>query len=1100
MLNLNKIFIVFFLLFYSCNKNETLFNQLNEKETGIDFTNNLSNTPEFNILKYLYFYNGAGVSVGDFNNDGLIDVYFTSNQKDDKLYINLGGFKFKDVTTQAGINNSKGWTTGVATVDINNDGLLDIYVCKTASIFDDKTDSNLLFVNQGNKNGKPFFKEESKKYGLDFKGYSTQAVFFDYDLDSDLDMFLLNHSVHPNRNYGNGRKRNGVDSLSGDKLYENKNGIFHNVSNQSGIFQGTIGYGLGVSVSDVNNDGYPDIYVGNDFFENDYLYINQKDKTFKEIISADKSKLGHTTHFSMGNAVNDLNNDGLMDIISLDMLPEDIKTYKTSGLEYPYQTYESYLKYGYSPQFMQNTFHVNAGNGNFNEVGYLSGIAATEWSWSPLVADFDNDGEKDIYITNGILGATNDMDFISFISNEEIQKKLDGKLTEDELALINKIPEKKIQNYFFKNNGNNTFDDYSKKWLDNNTSFSNGAGYADFDNDGDLDIVVNNVNETAFILENTLVKDSIKNTYLKVKFKGAKNNPNGIGAKVYAFKDNKVNANENYTTRGYLSSVEPKVYIGLGETTRIDSLQVIWPNGAYQTIKNVAINQEITVAIENAKGNYYKLPINKTNSCLLNIPSLFNFKHKDNSSIEFNRDPLVPYASTNLGSSVSVADINNDGLEDVFVCGGKKQSSQLLLQINESEFQSVQEELFLVDEISEDISSAFFDANGDGFKDLLVVSGGNEFKRGKPIQPRLYFNENGSFVKDTTQFDNIEINASKVKAVDIDNDSDLDIVITSNLLPWQFGITPKQYIFENDGKGNFTNVSTMFGEEFQNIGNVQDIVWVDLNNDKLLDAIAVGYWMPVSVFINDGKKLHLQTKSNIENTNGWWNSVKVADFDKDGDLDIVAGNWGLNTRLKASYEEPITLYSNDFDDNGTIDPIVTYFYQNQETTFSSKDELVKQIPLLNKKYLSYQNFANAKFNDLLPSDKIKSAYKKHVYELASCYFENLGNNTFKKHQLPLMTQVSTVNDMFVDDFNNDSFLDILLVGNNYEISTHLGKLDASHGSLLLNDKEGFFHEIENQQFDISGPARNIEKIEINDNIYFIVSRNNDTPIFLKKSK
>ena len=1090
--------IIFFLLFYSCNKNEKLFHKLGVKQTGIGFVNKLSDTPELNILTYLYYYNGAGVSVGDFNNDGLVDIYFTSNQEEDKLYINLGNFKFKDITSQVGIENKTGWTTGVSIVDINNDGLLDIYICKTTPIFNNEADSNLLFVNQGIKNGVPFFKEESSRYGLDFKGYSTQAVFFDYDLDSDLDMFLLNHSIHPNRTYGNGRKRNNIDVLSGDKLFENIDGFYKDVSKETGIFQGEIGYGLGVSVSDINNDGYPDIYVGNDFFENDYLYINQKNKTFKEVISNDKYKLGHTTHFSMGNAINDLNNDGNMDIVSLDMLPENLNTYKTSGLEYPYQTYESYLKNGYSPQFMQNTFHVNSGNGSFKEIGFLSGIAATEWSWSPLIADYNNDGEKDIYITNGILGATNDMDFINFISNEAIQKKLNDKMTEKEMDLVNMIPKKKLQNYFFKNNGNNTFDNNTNVWSENNVSYSNGATYADLDNDGDLDIVVNNVNEVAFILKNTLKKDSTKSNFLKVKFKGSKNNIFGIGTKVYAYTNGKLIANENYTTRGYLSSVEPNIHMGLGQHKNIDSLKVIWTNGKYQTIKNVKANQEITVAIINAKVDFYSKSKNQHTSFLQNTSPLFNFKHDDNSSIEFNRDPLIPYASTNLGSSTSVSDVNNDGLEDVFICGAKHQSSQLLIQNKDGSFKSVQEKLFIENAINEDVYSLFFDANRDGFKDLIVVSGGNEFKRGKPLKPRLYINNKGFFVKDSIQFKNVEINASKVVTVDIENDGDLDVVMTSNLIPWQFGKKPQQYIFENDGKGNFNNVSATFGKEFQNIGNIQDVFWTDLNGDKLNDVIAVGYWMPISVFINDGKKLNLQTNNNLEATNGWWNSVQVEDFDKDGDLDIVAGNWGLNTRLKASVSQPITLYSNDFDDNKTIDPVVTCYYQNKETTFSSKDELAKQIPLLNKKYLSYKDFAKADFYDLLPQDKINNAYKKRVYELASCYFENQGNNTFKRHELPVMTQISTVNDILVDDFNNDSFLDVLLVGNNYDISTHLGKLDASHGTLLLNNKKGFFNEVENQQFDISGPARDIQKIIINDSIYYIISRNNDTPIFLKK--
>ncbi len=1091
---LKYLYVISITLFLnSCNNPDKLFELKNN--TGIQFSNKLLPTPTLNILNYLYYYNGAGVSAADFNNDGLPDLYFTANQTADKLYLNLGGIKFLDITEQSGIDNAGNWTTGSTTVDINNDGLLDIYICKIGN-YNGITGQNLLYVNQGlNKNGIPTFKEEASAYGLDIKSFSTQAVFFDYDQDSDLDMFLLNHSVHPNKNYGDGNRRTEIDSLSGDKLFENVNGIFIDVSKFSGIFQGKIGYGLGVSVSDINNDGYADIYVGNDFFENDYLYINQKDKTFKEVISNDKTKLGHTSHFSMGNSISDINNNGKMDIISLDMLPEDLITYKTSGLEYPYQTYEYYLKKGYAPQYMQNTMHLNIGNGSFSEISYLSGIAATEWSWSPLVADYDNDGYKDIYITNGILGATNDMDFINFISNETIQKQLGMNMSQKELALAREIPQKKVHNYIFKNNGDNTFKNVTQKWSSNGSSYSNGGVYVDLDNDGDLDLVINNINETPFILENTseINKD---NNFIKIKFKGSKHNLFGIGVKVKAYVNNNIITEENYTTKGYLSSVEPKIHMGLGAVKRIDSLHIIWPNGSFQTLKQVVVNQEIEVSNDDASNNYFTFFANKTRGLLKNTAPLLNFKHKDRISLEFNRDPLIPYASTNYGPHISVADINNDQLDDVFICGGKSQSSKLFIQNLKGEFIIEQELAFNEDAINEDTYSVFFNANNDDFIDLLVVSGGNEFRKGKPLQPRLYINRNGKFIKDIFQFKDIEVNASRVKAIDIDNDGDLDISITSNLVPWKFGISPKQYIFENDGLGNFMDVTEVFSSEFQNIGNVQDIVWIDINNDNLKDAIVTGYWMPITIFINDGEKLILQKDNNLKNSNGWWNTINVADFDKDGDLDIVAGNWGLNTRLKASRENPLTLYSNDFDDNGTVDPVITYFYQNQETPFVSKDELVKQLPFLNKKYLSYNDFAHAKFNELLPKDKINSADKKKVFELASCYFENIGNNKYKKHQLPLMAQISSVNDIAIEDFNNDGYLDMLLVGNNYEISTQLGRLDASHGVILLNNKEGFFEVHKNQNFDISGPARHIQKVRVNQEINYIVSINNNSPVFL----
>ena len=1083
----------------SCTNNNSLFVSLKKNKTQINFQNNLTSTADLNILNYLYYYNGAGVAAADFNNDGLADLYFTGNQTEDKLFLNVGELQFKDITTEAHINNPFPWTTGVTTVDINNDGFLDIYICKVGK-HNSITGKNLLYLNQGlDKNGIPVFKESASLFGLDIVSLATQATFFDYDKDGDLDLFLMNHSLYPNSNYGKGVIRRQVDEMSGDKLYENKQGTYVDVSTQSGIFQGKIGYGLGVSIGDVTNDGYPDIYVGNDFFENDYLYINQKNKTFSEVISKDKTTLGHTTHYSMGNAIADLNNDSQLDIVSLDMLPENLTTYKTSGLEFPYQTYQYYLKNGYAPQFMQNTLHYNNGNGTFSETAYLSGIAATEWSWSPIVADYDNDGFKDLYITNGILGATNDMDYINFISNEKIQKQLATEKSQRNLELSKQIPQKKVKNYFYKNNQDKTFKNVTSTWASHSNSYSNGGTSVDLDNDGDLDLVINNINEDAFVLENSLDQNS-QNSYLKIKFKGNSTNIFGIGTTVKAYYQNKVIVEENYTTKGYLSSVEPKIHLGLGDAKVIDSLEIIWSTNAHETLRDIKPNQEIVVYYKNALKNYSYEALGKQPSFFVNKDSIVDFKHKDLQSLEFNRDQIIPYASTNLGPHIAVSDINNDGLEDFFIGGGKSQSSQLFIQNKKGKFTSEQSDTFKNDAIHEDVSAVLFDANGDNFEDLLVVSGGNEFKNGAPLQPKLYINYKGKFKRDTVQFKNTETNASKVSAIDIDNDGDMDISILSNIVPWQFGKTPTQYIFENDGQGNFKDVTSNFGIDFKESGNVTDIVWVDLNEDNFLDAIVVGYWMPIKVFMNDGKKLTLQKNTQLQKTNGWWNSIKANDFDKDGDIDFIVGNWGLNTRLKATPDEPITLYSNDFDDNGTIDPVITHFYQKQETPFASKDELVKQIPFLNKKYLSYKDFANASFTDLLPKEKIYEAYKKQIFELGSCYFENLGNTTFKKHQLPFMAQISSVNDIAIDDYNNDGFMDVFLVGNNYNINTQLGKLDASHGIILLNNKIGFFDESLDQDFNISGEARNIQKLLINNEMFYVISINNDVPIFIKLHK
>ncbi len=1083
-----------------CNEKEPakLFSVKSNSQTGIDFENTLTSTPELNILNYIYYYNGSGVAAGDYNNDGRIDLYFAANQATDKLYLNKGGFIFEDITKKAGIENSNNWTTGITTVDINQDGLLDIYICKIDD-YNSILGQNLLYVNNGfGKDSIPTFTERAAEFGLDFKGFSTQATFFDYDLDGDLDMYLMNHSVNPNQNYGKGENRQTPDQKSGDKLFENIDGFYTDVSASAGILQSKIGYGLGVSVSDLNNDGYPDIYVGNDFFENDYLYINNGDKTFEEIIQKKDHTIGHTTHFSMGNDIADVNNDGLPDIISTDMLPEDLETYKTSGTEFNYQIYESYIRNGYSHQYMHNTLQLNNGNNSFSETAFLSGVAASEWSWSPLLADFNNDGYNDLFITNGIVGATNDMDFIKFIANENIQKSLGAGMTEEDMAFIEKIPVKHTVNYFFQNKDGIAFNDVTSEWATLQPSFSNGAAYADLDNDGDLDLAVNNTNETATIMENHSNEMPGAN-YLRIAFEGNKGNISGIGAKVKVFAGELQIAKENYTSRGYLSAVSDKLHFGLKDAEQIDSLLVIWPDKSYQKLTNLSVNSEVTVKQSNATGDYYLETRKITQSWLTNTNPLFDFKHKENAALEFNRDPLVPFASTNEGPGIATTDINKDGLTDVFIGGAKFQASQLLIQKTDRTFESVQNELFEKDAISEDIDQVFFDVDGDGDDDLLVVSGGNEFTSGLPIRPRFYRNDSGILKKDSLNF-SIEINASSVAAVDFDNDNDMDVLITSGMKPREFGQNPKQYLFSNNGKGEFTDVTDQIAPGLSEIGNCNSQTWTDLDKDGNLDLVVAGDWMPVSIFMNDGQKLSLQKNNGLEFSNGLWNVVKAVDIDNDGDMDLVAGNWGLNTRLKASKEEPVELYSVDVDNNGDLETIITYYYKKMETTMSSKDELVKQIPGINKKFLSYSDFARASVEEIFTKESLSRALNKKVHMLESSLFVNQGDGTFVRKPLPSKAQISTVNDILVFDFDKNGYDDLLLVGNNFEISTQLSRLDASHGLLLLNDPDKGFVELNNQFFDIPGACRNIDVLNYENEQYLIVTRNNDQPVFLQISK
>ncbi|MEJ1223217.1 VCBS repeat-containing protein [Sediminicola sp. 1XM1-17] len=1099
---MNRIFghlILLTILLYGCQKKEDKsFIKLEASKTGINFTNELTETPELNILNYLYFFNGAGIAAADFNNDGLTDLYFTANQGADQLYINLGGMKFSNTTAVSQIKNEGNWTTGVTHVDINNDGLLDIYVCKVGD-FNAIQGKNLLFVNQGNNSqGIPVFKEDAATYGLDFIGFSTQAAFLDYDKDGDLDMFLMNHSVHPNSTYGKGSQRMNPDEKSGDRFYRNDNGWFVDISEEVGIFQGRIGYGLGLGVSDVNNDGYPDIYVGNDFFENDYLYINQTDGTFKELITQSELNLGHTTHYSMGNDIADINNDGLTDILSLDMLPEDLETYKTSGLEFPYPTYQYYLKNGYAPQYMQNTLHLNLGNNTFSEIGHMAGLSATEWSWGVLLADFDNDTFKDAYISNGIKRATNDMDFISFIANESLQKSLAKGMTAEDMDFIKEIPQKKVSNYFFKNNGNLSFSDVTSQWHTKTPTYSNGCVYADLDNDGDLDIVVNNIDEEATLLENKS-RPKANTNYLQIAFEGSSKNKFGIGANVTAFISDKTIFQENFVTKGYLSSVPNKIHLGLGAAKTIDSLRVVWPQGTYEVLYNIPTNTSITLRASDAITMFEFGSNHAAPPLLTNADSIIPFTHKDPPTLEFNRDPLVPFANTNEGPEVTVEDVNKDGLHDIFISGAKAQPSQLWLQQKDGNFLNVQEDLFQKDAINEDISQVFFDANGDTWKDLLVVSGGNEFQNGRSLRPRLYINQMGSFVKDSVQFQNVEINASKVKVKDLDDDGDLDVWISSDQNPLKFGEPTKQYIFLNNGKGSFSEFKKNEYNNFRNLANVKDFIWADIDNDGKEELISAGYWEPITIQSNIDGKLVPKKSTGLENTHGLWNVIVAGDFDNDGDLDLMAGNWGTNSRLKASVEKPLTLYRSDFDDNGTVEPLVTYFEGDVETPFASKDELAKQMPFLNKQFLSYKKYAQASLEDLFSEQKLKSAAKKEVFELRSLYLQNDGKGHFTTKNLPLIAQASTTHDIMVEDVNRDGYKDLLFVGNTFEISTQLGRMDASHGILLLNDKKGNFYWSHNQNFDISGPARSIKSVTINKVEYYIVGMNNASPVFLIKN-
>lgn len=1096
MLRLFRIFfslllVFIFFSFTGCRNggNKAVFTLLDSKKTGIVFNNISVENEQINILTYEYLYNGGGVAIGDINNDGLKDIYFTSNNLENKLYINRGNLKFEDITAKAGAGCKEGWKTGVTMVDINADGFLDIYICKSAD-GNPEHRRNILLINNGfspsangEGKGEVTFTDKAKEYGLDDDGYSTQAAFLDYDNDGDMDMFLLNHSlIEVSNTIGiNPMLRNARDPYFSDKLFRNDNGIFTDVSETAGITGGMANYGLGIVVSDINNDGWQDMYVTNDYAENDHIYINNKNGTF---IDSVHEILDHMSNFSMGVDVADFNNDGLPDICTLDMLPEDNKRQKLLFGPNEYDKFNLFVKTGLHYQYMRNMLQLNNGNGSFSEIGQLAGISNTDWSWAPLIADYDNDGYPDLFVSNGYKLDVINMDFLKYKADLVIKRSKDNNDVSKtpNTDIIKQLPKSKFHNYIFRNNGNLTFKNVTTEWGFDKNVLNSGAAYADLDNDGDLDLVTNNMNQQAFVYKNNS-NEQFKNNYLSIRLKGEGQNRFGIGAKVKIYFDGKIAFKEANPTRGFQSSVDFDLSIGLGSSTSADSIQIIWPLGKTEIIKSVKANQLIELSEKNASNNYnYSTPPHKT-YFIADSKQLVPFQHKEDNFIDFGIQSFLPGLLSTQGPHMAKADVNGDGLDDIFVGGASGQPGALFMQNKEGGFQNTNQAAFLADSLAEDTDASFFDADGDKDVDLFVVSGGYVFKEGNvELENRLYLNDgNGKFSLKQNAVGNIFVNASCVKPADVDGDGDIDVFVGGRVIPGKYPETPNSYLLVNDGKGNFTDKTTFIAPGLQNAGMVTDAIWVDLNNDKYKDLMVVGEWMPIKVYINEKGKLTDKTDLYFSSAaNGWWNRIYADDFDKDGDVDFIVGNRGLNTQVKVSREQPCTMYYKDFDSNGSIDGIMCYYIQGKSYPALSRDEMVEQLPILRKKFNDYASYSTATINDLFSGNELSTAKKLVANTMTTSYIENKGNGKFEIRELPLQAQFSPVYAINSLDVNKDGNPDLLLAGNFEKTRVSIGKFDANHGMLFLGDGKGNFKYVTQTEsgFSVKGDVRDMQLLKI----------------------
>lgn len=1099
LMTLATICCLMILLLVGCSrpeKKETLFTHMPPDSTGINFTNALKFDQSFNIYTYRNFYNGGGVAIGDVNNDGLPDIYFSGNQVSNRLFLNKGNFKFEDITEQAGVGGTRAWSTGVAMADVNGDGLLDIYVCNSGNMKDPQSKRNELFINLGNLK----FEDQAERYGVADEGYSTHAAFFDYDRDGDLDLYVLNNSYQAIGSFNLRRNERGNrDPLGGDKLLRNDGTHFTDVSEEAGIFGSVIGFGLGVAVGDLNNDHWPDIYVCNDFFERDYLYINNQDGTFKESLP---NQINSISGASMGADLADINNDGWTDIFVTEMLPRDNARLKTVTAFEDWNRYQYGVENDYYHQFARNMLQRNNGDGTFSEIGRMAGVEATDWSWAALMFDMDNDGLKDIFVANGIYQDLTNQDFLQFASNEAFVKSVLTKKSVDYKRLTEIIPSTPIPNYAFKNLGELKFEEKGTDWGFSIPSFSNGAAYGDLDNDGDLDLVVNNVNMQSFVFRNETNNLNQENHWIKFHLVGSKKNTFAVGARIVIEAGEKTFTIEQVPTRGFESSVDHRPNVGLGSIDRIDKVTIQWPGGNTTTLDSVGVDQIITLR-ESDAGFEKRVTATANIGERTLVSDISNsgaipFVHQENTFIDFHRDHLIFHMVSTEGPRASVGDVNGDGLKDVFIGGAKDKPGALLVQSKDGKFLPSNENVFDMDKNSEDAGSTFFDADNDGDLDLYVCSGGNQFPpTSDALLDRLYLNDGrGNFTRSEhalpfTKFES----TSTVAPADYDGDGDNDLFVGSRLEPLRYGYPVNGYIFNNDGTGKFRDVTSEVAPGLVGVGMITDAVWADIDGDGDQDLMISGEYMPLTVFVNTGKGFENATvDAGLADTHGWWNKISAADLDNDGDIDFVVGNHGLNSRFRASHDRPVCMFVHDFDGNGSTEHIICTYNGDTAYPLVLRHDLLSQIPSLKKKYLKYESFKNETLTTIFTPEQLKGALELKAHVLASSVLINDGKGKFEVRPLPMEAQLAPMFGIEIFDINKDGNLDIIAGGNLYGVKPEVGRYDASYATVLLGDGKGNFEKIPSQQSGVRarGQIRDIHVVPTSSGTLLLMTRNNES--------